>query len=127
METNASQPEVLAYVLHAIDNSIHVRPIVYMDAELPFVTEQDMPGVTAYRKQLQQILGQRPVHSMLHEQLLQRVEETGKSYDVLILKTNLAIPYTSVFLQLDCKYWSANSDAETRLRKAMKQADVGQP
>ena len=26
----------------------------------------------------------------------------------------MTIPYTSVFLQLDCKYWSA--DAEQRLR-----------
>jgi hypothetical protein len=29
----------------------------------------------------------------------------------------MAIPYTSVFLQLDCKYWSAES--EQKLRQAM--------
>jgi hypothetical protein len=32
-------------------------------------------------------------------------------------KTNLTLPYTSVFLQIDCGYWSA--DAERRLRDAM--------
>jgi hypothetical protein len=29
----------------------------------------------------------------------------------------MTLPYTSVFLQLDCGYWSA--DAERRLREAM--------
>jgi len=39
---------------------------------------------------------------------------------VLIIKTELAIPYTSVFFELDCSYWAA--DAETKLRKAMASA-----
>jgi hypothetical protein len=39
---------------------------------------------------------------------------------VLILKTSATIPYTSVFLQLNCRYWS--DDAEARLRAAMQQA-----
>ncbi len=50
LETNADQLEVIRTVLGAIDSSIQVRPIVYMDAELPFVTEKDAPGVTAYRE-----------------------------------------------------------------------------
>jgi hypothetical protein len=36
---------------------------------------------------------------------------------VLVLKTRLTIPYTSVFIRLECGYWSA--DAEKRLRAAM--------
>jgi len=44
---------------------------------------------------------------------------------VLVLKTRMAIPYTSVFLQLDCQYWSA--DSEARLREAMKAAERKQP
>ena len=38
IETNTDQMEVIRKVLGTIDSSIHVRPIVYMDAELPFVT-----------------------------------------------------------------------------------------
>ena len=54
IETNTDQMEVIRKVLSAIDRSIQVRPIVYMDAELPFVPEKDAPGVTAYRKGIQE-------------------------------------------------------------------------
>jgi len=37
---------------------------------------------------------------------------------VLVLKTTMTIPYSSVFIRLDCKYWSA--DAEKRLRARMR-------
>ena len=40
IETNTDQMEVIRQVLSAIDKSIHVRPIVYMDAELPYVPEK---------------------------------------------------------------------------------------
>jgi hypothetical protein len=33
--------------------------------------------------------------------------------------TNLTLPYTSVFLELDCGYWSP--EAEQRLRDAIKE------
>jgi hypothetical protein len=32
----------------------------------------------------------------------------------------MTIPYTSLFIRLDCKYWSA--DQEANLRKKMKDA-----
>jgi hypothetical protein len=57
----------------------------------------------------------------LHQTLIDQVNDLGKSFHVLILKTNMTIPYTSVFLQLDCKYWGAESDAKLRAR--MKAAD----
>lgn len=121
IETGADQADVLREVLDAVDHSIHVRPVVYMDAELPFVPEPDAPGASQYRTELKSILGTRPVTSLPHEELLRKVDEVSKSYEVLILKTSEAIPYTSVFLQLNCKYWS--DDAETRLRAAMKRAE----
>jgi hypothetical protein len=34
-----------------------------------------------------------------------------------VIKTTAAVPYTSVFLRLDCAYWS--DDAERRLRAAL--------
>lgn len=48
LETNSGQIEVVRAVLDSIDHSIHVRPNVYLDAELPFVPEKEAPGVTAY-------------------------------------------------------------------------------
>lgn len=117
VETNASQIEVTRYVLDAIGKSIHVRPNIFMDSELPMVPEEDAPGVAKYRSEIGTLLRGHPVQSELHEELLSDVDKAGKTYRVLILKTNLAIPYTSVFFQLDCKYWGA--DAEKRLRAKM--------
>jgi hypothetical protein len=44
VETNASQLEVLRHVLGAIDRSIHVRPVISMDAELPFSPKTTRPA-----------------------------------------------------------------------------------
>jgi L-fucose mutarotase/ribose pyranase (RbsD/FucU family) len=116
--TGASQTDVLTTVLNALAHSKHVKPIVYTDAELNYVPESDAPGVTAYRAQLKSILGARAVSSLPHEQIIKKLDEAGQTFKVLVLKTNMTIPYTSVFLQLDCAYW--NADAESRLRKAME-------
>ena len=118
IETDGSEVDVVREVLQEVDRSIHVRPVLYMDAELPFVTENDAPGVEQYRREIRGVLGDRPVSSIAHEAALAKIDEAGKTFHVLVLKTRLAIPYTSVFMQLDCKYWPA--DAEARLRQAMK-------
>jgi hypothetical protein len=39
----------------------------------------------------------------------------------VVLKTEATIPYSSVFIQLDCGYWDANK--EKKLREKMKQTD----
>ena len=125
IETDANDLDVVKYVLNAIENSIHVRPVIYMDAELPFVPEQEAQGVTEYRRQIKALLGDRPVHPLLHDELIRNVNELGKTFDILILKTNLRIPYTSLFLQLNCGYWSDADEA--RLRKDMKKATSHRP
>jgi hypothetical protein len=122
LETNTDQLEVIRTVLGTIDKSIHVRPIVYMDAELPFVTEKDAPGVTAYRQAVKTALKGHAITSLPHEQIIAKVDEVGKTFHIVVLKTTMTVPYTSVFLQLNCKYWS--DDAETQMRKAMSASGV---
>jgi hypothetical protein len=117
IETGASQLEVLRHVLASIDRSIHVRPDIMMDAELPFVPEGDAPGVAAYRAEIADLLRSYPVESLPHDGIIANIEEASRHFSVLVLKTNMAVPYTSVFIRLDCKYWSA--DAEKRLRARM--------
>lgn len=34
--------------------------------------------------------------------------------NAIIIKTPLTIPYTSVFLELDCAYWDASREKEIR-------------
>jgi hypothetical protein len=117
IETNADQLTVVRSVLETINNSMHVRPLITLDAELPFVPDQDAPGASAYRSQIGMILQSYDVRSQKHETILKNIDETGKIFHVLVLKTNMTIPYSSVFIRLDCKYWSA--EAEKRLRAKM--------
>ncbi|MBS1806210.1 MAG: hypothetical protein JST28_22945 [Acidobacteria bacterium] len=117
IETNADQLDVLRYVLGSINNSIHVRPLIYMDKELPFVGDDDAPGSSKYREQVQKMLSEYTIESMLHERVINQIDETSKEFHVLVLKTTMTIPYSSIFIRLDCKYWSA--DAEKRMRQRM--------
>ena len=118
VETGSTMTAVTEEVLHDLEGSVHVHPIVYMDAELPYLSDKSAPRVTRYRHEMQTLLAGRAITALPHEQIIGRIDEAGKVFHVLVLKTTLAIPYTSVFLQLDCKYWSAASEAE--LRKEMK-------
>jgi hypothetical protein len=120
VDTNADQLEVVRYVLGAIGNSIHVRPDIFMDAELPFVPDQDAPGASHFRAEIGDLLRSYPVQALPHEQVISKIDESSKLFHVLVLKTNMAIPYTSVFIRLNCKYWG--DDAEKRLRAKMSQA-----
>jgi len=112
-----SQIDVVKGVLEALAGSAHVRPIVYLDRELDAVSEKDAPGITGYREQLAEVLGSMKKNPLLHEKIIAKLDEAGKTFNVLMLKTRLTLPYTSIFIQLDCRYWS--DDAEKRLRKSM--------
>jgi hypothetical protein len=125
IETNADQLDVVRYVLGAINKSIHVRPDIFMDAELPYVQEEDAPGISAYRDAIANLLDGQDIHSELHEKLIADVDEASRLVHVLVLKTRLAIPYSSVFVRLNCKYWA--DDAEERLRSKMEPENPGEP
>jgi L-fucose mutarotase/ribose pyranase (RbsD/FucU family) len=115
--SNSDHVQVLQQVLAAVSASRHVRPIVYTDQELKFVDDKDAPGISAYRRQLATLLQNRTVNSLPHEQIIAKLDQVSQTFRVLIIKTNFTLPYTSVFLQLDCAYWGP--DAERRLRAAM--------
>lgn len=112
--TGENHIRLLSNVLESIDEQHHVRANVYMDAELDRVPEKDAPGVSDLRAKLDRLLGPN-AHMLQHERIIAKLEESAKLFNVLILKSTLTIPYTSVFLELDCGYW--NPDEEKRLRR----------
>ena len=114
--SGAGQVEVARKVLDAINASRHVRANVYLDRELAFVPEKDSPGVTAYSKQLDAMFGS-SAKELPHEEIIAKLDQVSQVFRVLIIKTELAIPYTSVFFELGCAYWPV--DAELYMRKAM--------
>jgi L-fucose mutarotase/ribose pyranase (RbsD/FucU family) len=117
IHTSATQEEVTRAVLQALAATKHVKPTIFIDRELEFVSEKDAPGITAYRNQLVKILAGSAMTKLPHEEIIAKLDEAGKTFHVLLLKTNMTIPYTSVFLQLECGYWDAAS--EKRLRDSL--------
>ena len=111
---DASQLEVIKFVQESIEKSSHVQATIFVDKEMAFVDEKDAKGIEKYRLELAKILKAKNVNTKLHEEIISELDSSAKLFDVLIIKTNLAIPYTSVFFQLECGYW--NAEAEKNLR-----------
>jgi hypothetical protein len=114
---HSPQLEVVAQVLSAIAAASHVQPVVYIDRELDFIAEQDAPGIGVYRGALRKLLHGLDLHPAPHEEIIARLDRVAQAFHVLIVKTPLTLPYTSVFFELDCAYWS--TAAENRLRASL--------
>lgn len=114
LTTDADELSVLAGVLHKIDQAEHVRGIVHLDSELDILAEDDAPGVDAYREKLKTIIGEHKVNTAPHEDIIRKLGTAGQSFQILVIKTGIRIPYTSIFIELGCGYW--DSEREARLR-----------
>ncbi|MBS1705292.1 MAG: hypothetical protein JST40_05420 [Armatimonadetes bacterium] len=118
---DVDQISAVKQVLAALAKTKHVRPNILVDSELKFVAEKNAPGITKYRASLESVLKGKHVNRLLHEKIISKLDEAGKTFKVLLIKTPHTQPYTSVFFQLECGYWS--DEAETQLRNAMKAAE----
>jgi len=109
---------VLEKVLKALDGAKHIRPKIWLDKELAFVPESLATGADEARRRLEEMLKGRGAAPVLHADLIARLDEVGRTFKIVMVKTTLAVPYTSVFLELDCGYWGP--DAEAKMRDLMK-------
>lgn len=116
----AGQLEAISYVNELIEKATHVDANIFIDKELAFVSEKDAKGIEAYRNNLNKLLEGKPVKTLLHEDIIRELDASAKLFNVLIIKTDLAIPYTSVFFQLECGYW--NTEAEKNMRQLLENA-----
>lgn len=117
--TGEDHLEVVDQVLSMIGEAPHVRPVIMVDKELGYLTDREVPGIESYQQDLHALLGAQDYSSMLHEEIIHQLDEASSLVKVLILKTEMVMPYTSVFIQLDCGYWG--SDDEAKLREKMKE------
>jgi hypothetical protein len=58
------------------------------------------------------------VHPVMHEEIISKLDQVGEMFRVLLIKTNMRMPYTSISFELGCGYWDAKS--EKRLRAATR-------
>lgn len=119
LNSNEDLADVLAYVLKGIAAQPHVRPNVFVDEELNFLDESFCPGIDILRTQLYQVIEECApgcMSSVLHESIFKMMDEAGALFNIVVVKTESLLPYTSVFIQLDCGYWSAEQEQELRSR-----------
>lgn len=112
------QTTILDRARAILSESRHIRATVYTDLELGLVREEDAPGVSSYREQLGSLLKGYAVCSLPHEEIITKLDRVAEQFRILLIKSNMRIPYTSVFFELECGYW--NAEAEKRLREAMR-------
>lgn len=108
-------PEVVDYVLNALERTQHVRPNVYLTRELRSVENDFAPGIDAFRERIRESLHGYEPTELDQQSLLVLLEDANRSFDILVIRTASALPYTSVFLELLPGYW--DSDSENRLRE----------
>ncbi len=118
INTNEQLLPTLEYVLGEINKSTHIKPIIYQDKELSFITEAQSKGVTQFKESSKKLLAKQQVQTIMHDSVFIKLDQASKLFKVLVIKTNETIPYTSVFMQLDCSYW--NAEKENQLRLQMK-------
>lgn len=120
----APQPfsEVVGFVAGHIKKSDHLSSTVYQDSELLSLTNEILPGVMDYRDSLSHELSDDHVVYMPHEQLIHKLDSAARLYQVVIIKTDLTVPYSSVFFELGCGYW--DDVKESALRESVKSQSV---
>ncbi|MFW6277602.1 MAG: hypothetical protein ACOC1J_02935, partial [Prolixibacteraceae bacterium] len=115
--TGVEHLSVVKEVLAAVDKAPHVAPRIFLDKELDFVSADEAPGIEEYKEKLTGMLGKQTPEKMPHEEIIYMIDEAAEIFSVLVLKTNFTIPYTSVFINLDCGYWTP--EQEKKLRESM--------
>jgi hypothetical protein len=111
-------PEVLDYVLNALERTENVRPNIYLTRELRSVENDFAPGIDELRGRIRGSLHGHEPTELDQSALLTLMEDANRTFDILVIRTPTALPYSSVFLELLPGYWDA--DSESRLRERIQ-------
>ncbi|MGE9269238.1 MAG: hypothetical protein ACQKBU_00415, partial [Verrucomicrobiales bacterium] len=118
VNTYQAIPEVLDEVLRTLERSEHVRPKIYVSREMNLVENDYAPGIQQLRVDVTQALHAYETVELEHDSIVTLMLDAQRSFDVLVLRTTTALPYSSVFLELQPGYW--DGEAEARLREIMR-------
>jgi D-ribose pyranose/furanose isomerase RbsD len=118
INANEEIPAVVDEVLRTLEQTEHVTPRVYVARELRAVENDFAPGIDEFREQLKPALHAHETTELENHSLVTLIEDATKSFDVLVIRTTTALPYTSVFMELQPGYW--NSESESALREKLE-------
>jgi L-fucose mutarotase/ribose pyranase (RbsD/FucU family) len=118
INTERKMPEVLDTVLRLLDKQTHIKPIFYEDNELDYLDETIAPGLKAHQESLKRLLPNTKLIPLMHEEVFAKMDKAAQLFGVVVLKTESTVPYSSLFIELDCKYWDADRERLLRQRIA---------
>jgi len=107
---------VAPYVLEKIRKADHLRPVVYTDKELEYLTDKDVKQISKLKAAYKQMFLKDPVHALWHNDVFPKIDAAARQFSILILKTKTLVPYSSIFIELDCGYWNEQSEQALRDR-----------
>lgn len=113
---NAEIPEVVDYVLNALEKTQHVKPNIYLTREMRAINNDVAPGIDDLRAQVKVALHGHESTEIDQVSLLTLIESAQNNFDVLVIRTSTALPYTSVFIELQPGYWDSESEKQLRER-----------
>lgn len=117
INSNEDIETVLPYVLDEVKKASHIKPIIYLDKEFSFLTqfgEKENAMVDSITK----ILDGNDVNSLYHDDVFSKLSAASELFSVVVIKTESTVAYSSVFIELDCGYWT--KEEEEQLRSALK-------
>lgn len=109
-------PATLDAVLWELETTEHLRPRMFTAREAAYVTNDEAPGIEAFRSELDLAFHGHPRLEIEHRSLLTLLEDAAETFDVLVIRTPTSLPYASVFIELEHGYWDADSEQQMRAR-----------
>lgn len=113
-------PEAVDYVLTSMERTENLRPRVYLTRELRSVENDFAPGIDEFRPRLTASLHGHETTELDQQALLVLLEDINTRFDVLVIRTQTALPYSSVFFELQPGYWDASSESWLRDRMSLE-------
>ena len=106
--------DAVATVAGLIAKAPHVFAHVRLDAEQLKMSGDLCPEWPEYQQAIASLPDMKAAEYVAHAQLIERLDEVSRLYQVVIVKTPLTLPYSSVFFELDCRYWDADRERKIR-------------
>jgi hypothetical protein len=105
---------VLREVSKLLKDAGHVRPVAMLDQEFDAVTGFEL--LPDLRVAIDEALEGIEVERLWHDELISILRDVAGQFRVIVIKTQSAIPYSSVFFKLECGYWTEDQEKELRRR-----------
>lgn len=73
-------------------------------------------GLLVSQTSITKALENHQLNTLLHNDVFAKLDVASDLFEVLVLKTESTVPYSSVFLELDCAYWDAEKEQKLRIK-----------